>query len=174
MVKSNRETIFIIGPSLGMVGQARVAALLQRAFIDIGYNAIVVGYAPPSYKLEEYVGPVIRLPWFSCLGPAKYFIRLCCFLSLVYQMSPKFIVGQGLAGGVFSSIAKKFGSNARYILSIHEAIVGRSYDKGWRKYMINFVGRPDGMHYVSHGLAEEYEIFFKGIRTFVIPNPIDN
>ena len=164
--ENSKEIIFILAPMLGMVGQASVAYFLQNA-LDKKYIPIIIGYCSPGVKKTNFSGIVLTLPWgsdYAVLRKLFYFVRVFKFVYLIWFLKPKFVICQGMTGIYFGIIGKLFHSKSKIIGSIHESANKYFNDSDLNKKKLNVLKYLDGIHYVSHGIKNQYE------KTIVISN----
>ena len=157
--ENSKEIIFILAPMLGMVGQASVAYFLQNA-LDKKYIPIIIGYCSPSVKKTNFSGIVLILPWgsdYAVLRKLFYFVRILKFIYLIWVLKPKFIICQGMTGIYFGIIGKLFHSKSKIIGSIHESANKYFNDSSLNKKNLYFLRKLDAIHYVSHGIKNQYE-----------------
>lgn len=157
--EDSKEIIFILAPMLGMVGQASVAYFLQNA-LDKKYIPIVIGYCSPGVKKTNFSGIVLTLPWGSdyvVLRKLFYFVRVLKFIFLIWFLKPKFVICQGMTGIYFGIIGKLFHSRSKIIGSIHESANKYFNNSSLNKKELYFLQYLDGIHYVSHGIKNQYE-----------------
>ena len=157
--ENSKEIIFIIAPMLGMVGQASVAYFLQKA-MNKNYTPIIIGYCSPSVKKTNYSGIVLTLPWGSdyvILRKLFYLVRVLKFIYLIWFLKPKFVICQGMTGIYFGIIGKFFYSKSKIIGSVHESANKYFNNSSLNKKELYFLKYLDGIHFVSHGIKNQYE-----------------
>lgn len=157
--ENSKEIIFILAPMLGMVGQASVAYFLQNA-LDKKYIPIIIGYCSPSVKKTNFSGIVLTLPWgsdYEVLRRLIYIFRILKFIFLIWFLKPKFVICQGMTGIYFGIIGKFFHSKSKIIGSIHESANKYFNLSGLNKKDLFFLKYLDGIHFVSHGIKNQYE-----------------
>lgn len=167
---SKLGVIIILAPSIGMVGQAQVAKILQNALSN-NFYAIIVGYAPPEHQVLDFDGALIKLPWGGFFPRyIRHILRLLVIIYCSLMLKPIAVIGQGTAGGAYARIFKIINSKCKYILSIHESIVASRNDSFQRKLLAKFSFESDAVHFVSHGLMQQFQPLFSQ-SVFVIPTP---
>lgn len=157
--ENSKEIIFILAPMLGMVGQASVAYFLQNA-LDKKYIPIIIGYCSPSVKKTNFSGIVLTLPWgsdYAVLRRLIYIFRILKFIFLIWFLKPKFVICQGMTGIYFGIIGKLFHSKSKIIGSIHESANKYLSTSSLNKKELYFLKYLDGIHFVSHGIKNQYE-----------------
>jgi len=172
--ENSKEIIFIIAPMLGMVGQASVAYFLQKS-MDKKFIPIIIGYCSPSVKKTNFSGIVLTLPWGSdnvVLRRLFYIFRILKFIYLIWFLKPKFVICQGMTGIFFGILGNFFNSKSKIIGSIHEPINKYFKNSGLNKKELYLLKQLDGIHYVSHGIKNQFDESIIIPKSQVISTPI--
>ena len=102
----------------------------------------------------------MTLPWgsdYAVLRKLFYFVRVFKFVYLIWFLKPKFVICQGMTGIYFGIIGKLFHSKSKIIGSIHESANKYFNNSSLNKKELYFLQYLDGIHYVSHGIKNQYE-----------------
>lgn len=171
-INLNKKIVFIIAPSLGVNGQARVAALLQSALLE-EFEPIVVGYKSKLTPMSDYEGQIIELPWGTDIKAIRrllYPFRLLVLAYMTIKWKPMIIIGQGFGGGMLAYFSSLFVLHKRTILSIHESKTAQSHQKRVFSLTEYLAKKCTYTHFVSHGLKQEFKEITKNQIVITTPS----
>ena len=169
-----KKIVFIVAPSLGVVGQSRVASILQEA-LSVRFLPVVVGYASKMSPRSHFEGAVLELPWGGDSRWKRvlvYPLRIILFIFAVLYLQPIIIVGQGDTGGALAYFGAVFVGKTKSIWSVHESRVARSTQGFMSTMVYRAAKRCDYVHFICHGLQQQYNDIHNGY--FVIHTPPNN